>query len=121
MIAHIVMLRPSSTLSPADQTGLLDAMRHAFSSIPEILRARIGRRTVLGRQYDALAKEHFEYTAILEFETEATLRTYLDHPAHAELGQRFYQISDAAVAYDFVMVEPDQVHDLIHEARNPTS
>jgi hypothetical protein len=45
--------------------------------------------------------DHFEYSAILEFESEAGLRAYLDHPAHVALGQRLFLASEAVLAYDF--------------------
>ena len=44
---------------------------------------------------------------------EADLRAYLNHPAHVTLGQRFFQTAEAALVYDFVMVEPDRVRDLL--------
>ncbi len=113
MVAHIVLLQPKAALSAAEREALLQAMRHAFSNIAEIRRVRIGRRTVLGRAYDAMTPQHFEYAAILEFDTEAALRAYLDHPAHAELGQLFYRSSEAALVYDFVTVEPEQIAELI--------
>jgi hypothetical protein len=113
MVAHVVMLRPQSTLSAGDREALLDAMRHAFSNIAEIRRVRIGRRVVLGRAYDAMMPQHFEYAAILEFDTEDALRSYLDHPAHVDLGRRFFQSAEAALVYDFVTVDPERVRDLL--------
>ena len=46
--------------------------------------------------------EHFEYSAILEFDSEADLRDYLDHPAHTSLGRLLFTAADAVLAYDFV-------------------
>lgn len=109
MIAHLVLFRFKADLSPADRKGLIEAMRHAFASIPEVRRVRIGRRRVLGRTYDALVKEHFEHVAVLEFDTEEALVRYLDHPAHAELSRRFCESSEAALAYDFEIVVPERV------------
>ena len=48
--------------------------------------------------------EHFEYSAILEFDSEADLRAYLDHPAHVELGRLLFTTADAVLAYDFVSI-----------------
>ena len=46
---------------------------------------------------------------MIEFDTEEALRTYLDHPAHAELGRRFYEFSEAALVHDFEMLPPERV------------
>jgi hypothetical protein len=113
VIAHVVMFRPPATLTEPDREALLDAMRHAFSNIPAIKRVRIGRRKLIGRGYEALMDEHLEWLAVLEFDTETDLRAYLEHPAHVDLGQRFFQSAEAALVYDFVIVEPDRVRDLL--------
>jgi len=113
MHAHVVMFRPPATLSDADREALLESMRVAFSNIDGIVRARIGRRTLIGRGYEALMKEHMEWLAILEFASEADLKTYLEHPAHEELARRFFQTAEAALIYDFEVVEAASVRDLL--------
>lgn len=113
MIAHVVMFRPPATLSLPDREALLEAMRHAFSHIGAIKRVRIGRRKLFGSRYESLMDEHLEWLAVLEFNSEADLRAYLEHPAHVDLGQRFFQSAEAALVYDFVIVEPDRVRDLL--------
>jgi hypothetical protein len=37
----------------------------------------------------------------------AGLQAYLDHPAHAELGDLFYTSNTAALAYDYDLPETD--------------
>ena len=69
--------------------------------------------TVLGRQYDNMNAQQFPYAAILEFDSEADLRAYLDHPAHEKLGEQFYFTSDGALAFDFEMLEPDRARELL--------
>ena len=113
MIAHVVMFRPPASLSHAEREGLLDAMTHAFSSIDAIARVRVGRRKLIGRGYEGLMTEHMEWLAVLEFANEADLRTYLDHPAHVDIGKRFFQTAEAALVYDFEVVEPERVRDLL--------
>lgn len=113
MIAHVVLFAPSPTLTPADRDRFIAVVREAFSSIPGIARARVGRRTLLGRPYDALVRVPVEYAAILEFDTEADLRRYLEHPAHAELGRRFGAMTGMPTVCDFEMVEPDRLMDLV--------
>ena len=107
VIAHLVLFRPPAGLANSDRQALLEAMRTAFGGITEIRRVRIGRG------YETQMAEHFEYSAIIEFDSEADLRSYLNHPAHVDLGQRFFQSAEAALVYDFVMVEPNHVRDLL--------
>ena len=116
MIAHVVLFKPRPNLSDSEREALLDAMRVAFTNIAEIRRVRVGRRKVLGRAYDAMARMDFEYAAVLEFDTERALRTYLDHPAHVDLGQRFGETAEAAVVYDFEMIEPENIRRLLDPA-----
>ena len=113
VIAHVVLFRPSANLAESEKQALLDAMRAAFTGIAEIRRIRIGKRLLIGRPYETDMAEHYEYSAIIEFDSETDLRAYLNHPAHVDLGQRFFQTADAALVYDFVMVEPDRVGDLL--------
>jgi len=96
-----------------DREALLDAMEVAFTGIPEVRRVRIGRRLLIGRGYESQMAEHFEYSAILEFDSEADLRTYLDHPKHLDLGRRFFESVDSALVYDYTTVDAEQVRDLL--------
>jgi hypothetical protein len=112
VVAHVVLLKLRSTMSDDDREALLESMRVAFTGIPEIRRVRIGKRILLGRGYEAQMAEHFEYSAIIEFDSEADLRVYLDHPQHQELGRRFFESVDAALVYDYATVDASRVTDL---------
>ena len=102
MISHIVLFRPKATLSLQERAILIDALRAAVTGIPSIKRTSIGKRILLNRPgYETLMAEHFEYSAIMEFDSEADLRAYLDHPAHVQLGQLLFTAADAVLAYDF--------------------
>jgi hypothetical protein len=114
VIAHVVLFRPKAHLSDDDRTALILSLQTAVDGIPTIRRARIGRRILLNRPgYETQMAEHFEYSAILEFDSESDLRAYLDHPAHEELGMRLYSSAAAVLAYDYESVEPSRVADLI--------
>ena len=103
MIAHIVLFRPRATLAAEQRQALVNALRAAVDGIPEIKRATIGTRILLNRPgYETQMAEHYEYSAILEFDSEADLRAYLDHPAHATLGHLLFTCAAAVLAYDFV-------------------
>ena len=103
MISHVVLFRPRGTLTVTERATLIEALRAAVSGIPSIMRATIGKRILLNRPgYETQMAEHFEYSAILEFDSEADLRNYLDHPAHVALGRLLFTAADAVLAYDFV-------------------
>ena len=107
MISHVVLFRPRPTLTEAERNALISALQHAVSGIPTIRRATIGTRVLLNRPgYETQMAEHFEYSAILEFDSEADLRAYLDHPAHDDLGKRLFTAAEAVLAYDFKTIDP---------------
>ena len=109
MVAHLVLFRPKADLNEEQRRAFLMALEHALSNIPQIKSARVGRRITLGRQYDALNAQAFPFAAILEFETEADLRAYLEHPAHEMLGAQFYIASEAALVFDYELLERSQL------------
>jgi hypothetical protein len=103
VIAHIVLFRPRATLAADQRQALVNALRGAVEGIPQIKRATIGTRILLNRPgYEAQMAEHYDYSAILEFESEADLRAYLDHPSHNELGKLLFTSAEAVLAYDFL-------------------
>ena len=114
MIAHIVLFRPKPTLTSAEREALINSLRDAVSGIPSIRRTQIGKRLLLNRPgYETQMAEHYEYSAILEFDSEADLRAYLDHPAHIDLGKRLFMSAAAVLAYDYVAVDSDRMHELL--------
>jgi hypothetical protein len=100
-------------MNAEEREALLDAMKVAFTGIPEVRRVRIGKRLLIGRGYESQMAEHFEFSAIIEFDSEADLRIYLDHPKHLELGRRFFESVDSALVYDYTTVDAEQVRDLL--------
>ena len=103
MIAHIVLFRPRATLTADQRQTLVNALRAAVEGIPQVKRATIGRRILLNRPgYETQMAEHYEYSAILEFDSDADLRAYLDHPSHNDLGRLLFTSADAVLAYDFL-------------------
>lgn len=111
MIAHIVLFRPRATLTAEQRQTLVNALRAAVEGISEIKRATIGKRILLNRPgYETQMAEHYEYSAILEFDSEADLRAYLDHPAHNDLGKLLFTSAEAVLAYDFVSTSFAELH-----------
>ena len=114
MISHVVLFRPRPTLTADQRLTLVTALGNAVEGIPQIKRASIGKRLLLNRPgYETQMAEHYEYSAILEFDSEADLRAYLDHPAHNELGRLLFTSAEAVLAYDFANVPVDDLSKLI--------
>jgi hypothetical protein len=105
MIAHVVLFQPRADLDTVERQAFAAAFEHALTSIPQVRRARVGARRIMGRHYDKQNRAEFSFVAIIEFDSEGDLRRYLDHPAHDELGRHFYQTAESALAYDFELTE----------------
>ena len=101
MILHVVLFRPRPGLGGEQRQSLAQAFASAIDNIPSIKRARIGRRRTHGRPYEQLMREDYSHAAVLEFEDLAGLKAYLEHPAHNELGSRFFDCFEQALMYDF--------------------
>ena len=107
MIAHVVLLTPRPDLSASDRAAAFEALTRSTAAIPEIVRARIGRRVTHGLPgYEQQMKQHFEVALLLEFADTASLQRYLRNPAHGELGHLFSSATSAAIAYDFEIEAP---------------
>jgi len=114
MVSHIVLFRPKSSLTNGERQTLIKSLRQAIDGIASIKRAVVGRRILLGRPgYETQMAEHYEYSAILEFDSETDLRAYLDHPAHNELGALLFKSAEAVLAYDFTQVAPHEISKLL--------
>jgi len=110
VISHVVLFRPRPTLTADQRRTLVTALRDAVDGIPQIRRATIGRRLLLNRAgYEKQMAEHYEYSAILEFDSEADLRAYLDHPAHDLLGKLLFTSAEAVLAYDYASLDVDEL------------
>jgi hypothetical protein len=105
VIAHVVLFQPRADLAPAEREAFAQSFAGAVAGIPQLRRARVGERKNLERFYDGLNARSFSHIAVLEFDSETDLRTYLEHPAHEELGRRFYETAEAALVFDFEMKE----------------
>ncbi len=101
MILHVVLFRPRTGLRDEQRQSLAKAFANAIDNIPSVKRARIGRRRTHGRPYEQLMGEDYSHAAVLEFDDLAGLKAYLEHPAHNELGSRFFDCFEQALMYDF--------------------
>jgi len=107
MVIHVVLFRPRADLDGQQRLGLAAAFTNAIREIPSVRRARIGRRVTHGRGYELLMRADYPYIAVLEFDDIDGLHSYLAHPAHDELGRRFFESFEEALMYDYDADEAD--------------
>jgi Stress responsive A/B Barrel Domain len=105
VIAHIVLFRPRPDLSVSERESLAETFATALREIPTIRHAWVGRRFTHGRGYEHLMRVDYEYAAIIEFDDAGGLLGYLEHPAHQQLGERFFSAFADALMYDFELQE----------------
>ena len=105
MIAHIVLFRPRADLTVSERESLAGAFAAALRDIPTIRHAWVGHRFTHGRGYEQLMRVDYEYAAVLEFDDAQGLLAYLEHPAHQQLGERFFSAFEEALMYDFELRE----------------
>jgi len=108
MIVHVVLFRLKPGLSEDARDALAAALSRATREIPSIRAARLGSRITIGRAYEQLMTTDYSFAAILEFDDRSALQTYLDHPAHEQLAQRFYASVGEALTYDFELWDSDE-------------
>ena len=109
MVVHVVLLKPRGDISEADRADLLNALAVARREIPSIRRFVGGPRVRHGRAYELQMVEDYAYAAIVEFDDAAGLRAYLEHPAHARLGELFGTLFSGSLAYDYEVDEVDKL------------
>jgi hypothetical protein len=101
MFLHIVLFRPKPEISESDRAAMFAALNAAAGEIPTVRRFHVGARVTHGAAYEKLMPHDFPFAAIVEFDDLAGLQAYLRHPAHERLGELFYKLQDAALAYDY--------------------
>jgi len=101
MVAHLVLFRPRPEFEDVDTERLIDEFRRRVVAIPEVRRARVGRRALIGAEYERLPQPDLSHVAILEFDDTSGLQAYLNAPAHEEIGRRFWDVSAEQLIYDF--------------------
>ena len=107
MTVHLVLFRPRTDLTADQRAALASSFEAALRAIPAIRQARVGRRVMTGRPYEAMMRADYPYVAVIEFDDADRLRAYLDHPAHQQLAALFFESFEDALIYDFELQEAD--------------
>jgi hypothetical protein len=103
VILHLVLFTPRPSVNADAQNRFAEALECALTTIPSVVSYRIGRRIRFDAAYEAISA-NFEYCGVIEFADRDGLATYLQHPAHDELGRLFYETSAEVFAGDFEAV-----------------
>lgn len=107
MISHIVLFQPKSSLTIAQKRLFAQSVLNVCSSLTSIQRVSIGRRVHIDPGYERnFGGKTYEYSAVLEFETEDRLIQYLNDPLHAELGRLFWENCDETIICEAELVDP---------------
>jgi hypothetical protein len=101
MISHLVLMKPRSDLPVDERRAFIASFEQAVRTIPSVRGVRVGRRVRLGAAYESVSPDTADFFAAIDFDDMAGLQAYLGHPAHEELGTRFYQSLSSGWAYDF--------------------
>jgi hypothetical protein len=101
VIAHVVLMKPRPSLSADDRLAFIAAFRRALRDIPSVRNVRVGKRLSIGASYEPLTPDTANYLAVIDFDDVIGLEAYLQHPAHHELGARFYDAIESAIVCDY--------------------
>lgn len=105
MIAHVILFQPRTGLTGEQRAAVLEGLTAAALGAPTVRGCRIGRRVKHGLPgYEQAMAQDYEFAAVIEFDDLDGLRAYLQHPAHAAIGEQFSTAAAAALAYDYEMV-----------------
>jgi hypothetical protein len=112
MLFHIALFRPRPDLTAADRASLVEAFESALRRIPSIRTFHVGRRVTHGAAYEGLMPVSLDYAAVLEFDDLASLREYLEHPAHKALGSRFMSSLESSAIFDYQMQDGEALRSI---------
>ena len=109
MVVHVVLFKPHVDLTPSDRAAFVSALQRAIKEIPTVRGVRVGRRVMFGAEYEKTAPDAADFLAVIEFDDLAGLQTYLEHPAHEELGRRFNESIAAGMVCDFEILDVREI------------
>jgi hypothetical protein len=119
VIAHVVLFRPKPQLPDEARHRLVNGFTRAIREIPQIKRARIGRRVTHGRPYEQQMHANYSFAAVLEFDDVESLKAYLAHEAHEALGAAFYECFEETLIYDYELGDATDQLTMLLSASSP--
>lgn len=105
-VAHVVLFDLRPDLDAEGKRRFREALVKALAAIPAVRRCRVGRRLTVGARYEQ-SNGAYAFVAAIEFDDVTGLRSYLEHPAHAELGALFWSSTARSLVLDFELSGED--------------
>ena len=94
MIRHIVMFNTLSTASQEDVTAVLRSAKEDLAGIEGV------KNLAVSTSFEVVEPPAYRYAITMEFESDASLQSYMVHPTHDEFRGIFFPIRD-----DFMIVD----------------
>jgi Stress responsive A/B Barrel Domain len=118
VISHIVLFNPKKDVSQAARKSFALQIRDVCRTIGSVRAARIGRAIAVNPGYGrSFGDKTYEFAAILDFDRQDDLITYLQHPLHDELGRLFWLYCESTVVVEVETrdAKSDAIVDLLAE------
>jgi hypothetical protein len=113
-VVHVVLFQPRSDLTDTQRNDIRESLTAAAKEIPGIVSFRVGRRLKHGLPgYEQFMATDYQIALWIEFNDVAGLQDYLRHPAHHALGHHFVASGQAALAYDYDVVDVSAADSLL--------
>jgi hypothetical protein len=106
MILHVVLYRPRPDLSDRDKHAFLQALTEARHTVGSIRHFWVGRALSDSPAYLMSVSSEFPFVAIAAFADRVGLLEYLEHPTHAAVSRLFNGTAEAALIFDFDVLDP---------------
>lgn len=121
MISHIVLFRAKPGLSHDQRKAFALKIQETCRAISTVRRALVGRTKDINAGYSrGLGDNTYEFAAVLDFDSEADLLSYLQNPLHGELGRQFWECCESTVVMEVEAVDAktDEISRLLVEEPN---
>lgn len=101
MIVHLVLLRLRPGIPAEEIQAFAKSLAAACREMPFVESAWVGPRVDIDAGYGrSFGDSTYDYAAILQFRGRSELLAYLQHPLHADVGRRFWQVCEATVVFE---------------------
>ena len=95
------MFTPKAELTEVERRSFAQTVVDSLRAIPAVKRAVVARTRDLATSYpNFVGHQTYHYAAIVEFDNEAGLRAYFEHPLHGALAAQFWHYCGGATILD---------------------
>jgi hypothetical protein len=122
VIQHIVLFTPKTELAASDRRSFAAEVVRILQDCPSATRCVVGRRVEVDAGYQrTFGDKTYQYAAVIEFDDRKALVSYLNHPAHAALGQLFWDSCENSVICEVEQVDLNDQRAVNLLVERPTS